>query len=215
MTMSSSPLDAHNSHFILNPSRDHHNINEEPESEHSDGDTASQRSISLSSPSNTRPTSVHLGVHDDTHETEPAITPVTFIRQGLLNSNSNRDSHPYTLDTDSSSEHDADDRSSFMRRLEETESPVSSLAPSLHELYDKTDGRGNERVSPEQSSELAGVVSELVVSGNERPPATPPTATYPPPQMQKPDYRGSIASFASNSTSQSKKARPESVSTLR
>lgn len=43
------------------------------------------------------------------------------------------------------------------------------------------------------------------------PPVTPPTASYPPPPLQKPDSRGSIASFALSSMSYSKKARPESV----
>ncbi|KAI0772283.1 transport protein Avl9-domain-containing protein [Irpex lacteus] len=198
------PLDAHNSHFLIHPPQeqqhtDHadHDDDDEPEYNHSeDGDTASQRSISLSSPSHTRPASTHehLAVNtDDAHDTEAsasAITPVTLIRQGL--SSTNRDSHTYTVDTDFSSDHDADDRSLFMRRLEDSESPISSVAPSLHE-HEPADGHDDKENDHRVEQ------------------ATPPTASYPPPPLQKPDSRGSVASFASSSTSYSKKARPESV----
>ncbi|KAI0341521.1 hypothetical protein BDW22DRAFT_1359113 [Trametopsis cervina] len=212
--MSSSPLDAHNSHFIIDPpEHPHDDADDIPDFDNSDGDTASQRSISLSSPGHTRPTSLHLDAPPDDHETDAAVTPVTLIRQGL--STVNRDSHTYTVDTDFSSDHDTDDRSSFMRRLEETESPLSSIAPSLHEIDEKEEKQETESIiMPDAQFESTKTLHALATkpaSSGERTPLTPPTASYPPPPLQKPDPRGSIASFGSASTSYSRKARPESV----
>ncbi|KAI0086881.1 transport protein Avl9-domain-containing protein [Irpex rosettiformis] len=229
---SSEVIDSHNDHFPIHPPDDHNDVHDdhdddEPEyDDHSDGDTASQRSISLSSPSHTRPTSTHLTA-EDPHETESAVTPVTLIRQGL--SSTNRDSHTYTVDTDFSSDHDPDDRSLFMRRLEGTESPVSSVVLSLHEEDKDNAHNTEEHNNSEDDHDEHAKVENLITAAStfESPkvvdlpapnilnapstPATPHTASYPPPPLQKPDSRGSVASFASSSTSYSKKARPESV----
>jgi hypothetical protein len=211
--MSSPVLNIDKSHVLISP-LDERNVikDEETQLEHSDGDTASQRSISLSSPTDTRPTSMHLDNPTNIHETEAAITPVTLIRQGLLNSN--RDSHPYTLDTDFSSDHDVDDRSSFMRRLEETESPLSSLAPSLNESEDKEEKNElNSALSQPhfEALNVSKIPGSMVAPTDDGMPVTPPTASYPPQPIQKPDSRASVASFASSSTTYSKKARPESI----
>ena len=188
-----------NSHFLLQPERaDGHHSDDahDIEFDRSDGDTASQKSISLSSPAGSPRTSVQLdqALHGEEQHPEAPAVFASVARQSLIN----RDSHPYTLDTDLSSEHDpdGDDRSSFMRRLNDT--PVSSAAPSLHEKEDEP--AAEPPVDPE----------EVVAAAP--PPSSPPTKiSYPPPPIQKPDPRQSVASFASGSTTYSKKARPESM----
>lgn len=193
-----------NSHFLLNPeddelhhSDDHHDI----DFDRSDGDTASQRSISLSSPAGSPRTSIHLDTssHAAQQPEDSGTTPVTLVRQNLVDNN--RDSHTYTLDTDFSSEQDVDgdDRSSFMRRLGDAESPISSAAPSLHEKETKS---LEELEAPVETGKKAAPVLSPPASAG---------MSYPPPPVQKPDPRESIASFASGSTTYSKKARPESM----
>lgn len=193
-----------NSHFLMNPEEDDHHDNSDDahdiDFDRSDGDTASQRSISLSSPAGSPRTSAQLdtALRGEEPHADASATPVNLIRASLAN----RDSHPYTLDTDFSSEHDADDRSSFMRRLADTESPISSAAPSLHETEEKP------------AAELAADAEEEEEADKVAPVLSPPPAarmSYPPPPIQKPDPRESVASFASGSTSYSKKARPESM----
>lgn len=196
-----------NSHFLLNPEEDDNHHSDDPHDidfDRSDGDTASQRSISLSSPAGSPRQSAHLdtsfpGTH---HPEDSGTTPVTLVRQSLVNSN--RDSHPYTLDTDFSSEQDVDgdDRSSFMRRLGDTESPISSAAPSLHEKeFKPMHTSALEVEGTEEEEKSIPVLSPPLSSG----------MSYPPPPVQKPDPRESVASFASGSTTYSKKARPESM----
>lgn len=86
-------------------------------SEDDDGDTASQRSISLSSPAVSPRNSAHGGVFSlDSHVS------------GDL---SKRASQPYTLDTDFSSE--ADDVSLYTHDMGTHESPNTSAAPSVLE----------------------------------------------------------------------------------
>lgn len=191
-----------NSHFLFNPedvephSEDPHDI----DFDRSDVDTASQRSVSLSSPARSPRNSVHLDTSfHGAHMEDSDTTPVTLVRQGLMSNN--RDSHPYTLDTDFSSEQDVDgdDRSSFMRRLGDAESPISSAAPSLHEKETKP------------AAELEADVDEKEESVPALSPPPSSTMSYPPPPAQKPDPRESVASFASGSTTYSKKARPESM----
>ncbi|KAJ7701454.1 transport protein Avl9-domain-containing protein [Mycena rosella] len=80
--------------------------------EDDDGDTASQRSISLSSPA----VSPRNSVQNPSHHFD------TF---------SNRASNPYTLDTDLSSE--PDDSSTFTHEMGLPESPNTSAAPSVYE----------------------------------------------------------------------------------
>ncbi|KAJ7080511.1 transport protein Avl9-domain-containing protein [Mycena epipterygia] len=77
-----------------------------------DGDTASQRSISLSS---------------------PAVSPRNSVQDPSKHSDtfSNRASNPYTLDTDLSSE--PDDSSMYTREMGPPESPNTSAAPSVYE----------------------------------------------------------------------------------
>ncbi|KAJ7486222.1 transport protein Avl9-domain-containing protein [Mycena galericulata] len=80
-------------------------------SEDDDGDTASQRSISLSS---------------------PAVSPRNSVQNP-----SQRASNPYTLDTDLSSE--PDDSSMYTRDMGPPESPNTSAAPSMLEELDTKD----------------------------------------------------------------------------
>ena len=134
--------------------------------------------------------------------TEPedsGTTPVSLVRQTLVTHN--RDSHRYTFDTDFSSEQDGDgdDRSSFMRRLGDVESPISSAAPSLHEKETRS------------TIELEADAEEEKDMVSLSPPPSSSKVSYPPPPVQKPDPRESVASFASGSTTYSKKARPESM----
>ncbi|KAG7445668.1 uncharacterized protein BT62DRAFT_932830 [Guyanagaster necrorhizus] len=82
-----------------------------------DGDTASQRSISLSSPTTSPRNSTLNEPHDSML---PSLSSDSFAK---------RISKPYTLDTDYSSE--ADDMSFYNR--DSHESPVTSAAPSVME----------------------------------------------------------------------------------
>ncbi|KAJ7643757.1 transport protein Avl9-domain-containing protein [Roridomyces roridus] len=87
-------------------------------SEDDDGDTASQRSISLSS---------------------PAVSPRNSVQNASQRDDtfSHRASHPYTLDTDMSSE--PDDASTYTRDTGLPESPNTSAAPSVIEELDAKD----------------------------------------------------------------------------
>jgi hypothetical protein len=140
-----------------------------------DADTASQRSISLLSDPSPR----HSIALSDHHHSSPNLAH-EFL------SNIKHESHPYTLDTDFSSE--PDDSSLYMHELNPYDailgSPVTSAAPSVYD-------------------------SEPVVKA-----AVPPT--YPPtPVQQQHDISTpraeSVTSFASSSTTYSRKARPEST----
>lgn len=162
-------LSTRDSRFLLDP-EEHEKEPEEHEDNNiersSDGDTASQRSISLSSPPRSPRTATHQSGDslDVTPHEDPLVTPVTLVRQGLANAN--RESHTYTLDTDFSSEHDyhddGDDRSSFMRRLDGAESPFSSVAPSLHEEEDK------ENVEPGEKPVLKGLKEVALVTETQK-----------------------------------------------
>ncbi|KAI0822074.1 transport protein Avl9-domain-containing protein [Trametes gibbosa] len=179
----SNPL---NTRFLIDPDHDDDHLSEP---HFSDGDTASAKSIALSSPPLSPRDSTGLGIPDTQ---EPAVTPVTLVRQSLsLAGLSKRN----TLDTDASSEvdleGDSDDRSFFARKYEEGESPLSSVAPSVHEA------------------------EKIVSSPPPLPPSLPPSATL----SSRPPSAGvrlksdteSILSTGSASTSYSKKARPESL----
>ncbi|OJT10231.1 Late secretory pathway protein AVL9 [Trametes pubescens] len=172
--------------FLIDPEQDDDHLSEP---HFSDGDTASAKSIALSSPPRSPRDSTALGVAE--HE-EPAVTPVTFVRQSLsLAGLSKRD----TVGTDASSEvdleGDSDDRSFFARKYEEGESPLSSVAPSVYEA------------------------EKVISSPPPLPPSLPPSATL----SSRPPSAGirmksdteSILSTGSASTSYSKKARPESL----
>ncbi|KAI0632312.1 transport protein Avl9-domain-containing protein [Trametes polyzona] len=176
-----SPL---NTRFLVDPDHDEDRLSEP---HFSDGDTASAKSIALSSPPRSPRDSTALGVPE---KQEPAITPVSLVRQSLsLAGLSKRD----TLGTDASSEldPDGDDRSFFARKYDEGESPLSSVAPSVHEA------------------------DKIVSSPPPLPPSLPPSATL----SSRPSSAGvrlksdteSILSTGSASTSYSKKARPESL----
>ena len=207
-----------NSHFLLNPDPEHDHAEHSDDHldvdfDRSDGDTASQRSISLSSPPRSPRQSVQLdtsfqNTEEEEHDDDSHL-PVNVIRESL--SFAQRDSHPFTLDTDFGSEQDAegDDRSSFMRRLNDAETPLSSAAPSIHEKEEEEEHQADEghvAEDPEEERERDEHPSAL--------PSPPPSSrmSYPPPPLQKPDSsRESVASFASGSTSYSRKARPESM----
>ena len=259
-----SPLATHSSSLLLDPEPRHHESqhtedDEEAEYERSsDGDTASQRSISLSSPPRSPRTSIHQPTASDSLDVahaDSSLTPVALVRQGLADAN--RESHTYTLDTDFSSEHDfhddGDDRSSFMRRLDGPESPFSSVAPSLHggnsdddkenmvpvhqfsqitsasetRLGKKSPEAGAASVPEADNTEqeleldegqdivhpLPSATSRLSMSAGSRSSITSfvSPSSYPPPPRQSPDPRASIVSFASSSTTYSRKVRPESM----
>ncbi|KAH9949772.1 transport protein Avl9-domain-containing protein [Amylocystis lapponica] len=202
----SPPSLAVNSHFLLDPPSAEPEDDENKPEPSSDDDTASQRSIPLSS----APHSPHLTIAhtlppeaDDDDDDPPKVTPVTLVRQNLSLSKRN------TIDTDLSSDGDQDDRSFFVRRLDEGESPVSSLAPSVDDR-DKV-------VSPPP------VIMPVVVSlppppQNVLPLPEPPLPPLPP-MPPRPTSSGtllksdtaSVKSVGSDGASYSKKARPESL----
>lgn len=173
------PAHALNSHFLLHPEREDEYHAATSDVASSDGDTASQRSIALSSPPHSPRISIPLDLAQEEHRPEPQ-TPVKFIRESLALSKRN------TLDTQFSSDVD-DDRSLFTRRLEEGESPISSIAPSVDDR-------------------------EKFPSA----PLVAPALASPPPPRPSAGIRGksdteSVMSFGSEGTSYSKKARPESL----
>ncbi|GBE83012.1 predicted protein [Sparassis crispa] len=164
----SPPSLALNSHFLEN---DHDHPSSSFDEPSSDGDTASQRSITLSSaPPSPRSAAPALADLAEVQPPPTTITPVTLVRQNLSFSKRN------TMDTDVSSDVDPDDRSFFTRRLDEGESPISSIAPSVSE---------NEKIGPLRTPSSAGILSRSDAD--------------------------SILSAGSESTSYSRKARPESL----
>ncbi|KAI0769078.1 transport protein Avl9-domain-containing protein [Trametes elegans] len=176
-----------NTRFLVEPDPDDDRLSEP---HFSDGDTASARSIALSSPPRSPRDSGALIVSDK--QDEPAVTPVTLVRQSLsLRESSKRD----TLETDGSSEVDldGDDRSFFARKYDEGESPLSSVAPSVHEP---------EKIvsSPPPLPSSVPISVPLAMSSR------PPSAGH----RLKSDT-DSVLSVGSASTSYSKKARPESL----
>ncbi|KAF5377978.1 hypothetical protein D9615_006666 [Tricholomella constricta] len=88
------------------------------ETDDDDADTASQRSISLSSPNNSPR---HSALHD-------LALQDNFRDSGSF---SKRESHPYTVDTEFGS--DADNSSMFSHSIEHRETPDSSAAPSVYD----------------------------------------------------------------------------------
>ncbi|KAH9924315.1 transport protein Avl9-domain-containing protein [Epithele typhae] len=162
----------------------------------SDGDTASARSITLSSPPRSPRESISLGVPQPQ---EPALTPVTMARQSLSLANLAKRN---TLDTESSPssdmDADGDDRSFFARKYDEGESPLSSVPPSVHEV-DKS-----------MATPLPPSLPPSATLSSSRSSAASATGTFPHLDHLKSDT-DSIASFGSASTSYSKKARPESL----
>jgi hypothetical protein len=183
---------------------DHNDIhNTAAHGDDDDADTASQRSISLHSDPSPRHS---IALDDDDHHNIPHTHDDADHDSSHRRSNSSpnlaheflsnikHESHPYTLDTDFSSEAgDDDDDSLYMREnpYDAIMSPVTSAAPSVYD-----------------SEPQKRAVS---------PPVT--VATYPPTPVRQHDTGGSImtpraesiTSFASNSTSYSRKARPEST----
>ncbi|KAH9841715.1 transport protein Avl9-domain-containing protein [Rhodofomes roseus] len=173
-----------NTHFLLQPEPEHDESGASSDIAFSDGDTASQRSIALSSPTHSPRPAAHLGLQEEEEDqvTPSAITPVSYIRQSLSYSKRN------TLDTDFSSDVD-DDRSFFMRRMDDGESPISSVAPSVLE----------EREKPSSPPPMP------------RAPASPPPPTRPPVGVRGRSDTDSVISAGSEGTTYSKKARPESL----
>lgn len=263
------------SHFNILPPTAHLET-EEDDGEHSayssdnENDTASQRSISLSSPPHSpqvqdfRRQSLAPNPFDHTQSTkfsptasygqptvsptfqdsmktptpaEPALnalTPVSLVRQNLLSNK--RESQALTISSASSDpDHDEtdDDRSMFMRRLdEELESPLSSAAPSILDKHSSMDDTKFSSSAPPLPSKVKSSLSSPPLST--RPPPTSRDSgslasssanTYPPPAIgvslvnHHHDSRDSMASYASSvasmettaSGSYSKKVRPESL----
>ncbi|KAJ7617522.1 transport protein Avl9-domain-containing protein, partial [Mycena polygramma] len=120
-------------------------------SEDDDGDTASQRSISLSS---------------------PAVSPRNSVQNPSkpFDTFSNRASNPYTLDTDLSSE--PDDSSMYTHDMGAPESPNTSAAPSVFEEPKETmptypPSRGDtESIASAASGSKARPESILVIPGD-------------------------------------------------
>ena len=201
MTMAS-PFDdsgpsPRNSHFLLDPPRDSSTSSDPPSD---DGDTASQRSISLSSPARSpnRLSEVEVSASSDyivtegdvsqEAEAEPSDGPMSLIRKSL---SPRMSITPGQTDASSEVDVDGDDRSFFARHLEEGESPPSSVAPSVIERDKETKAlRSPPPLPPRPSSQ--------------------PSSTASPGVRSRSDVQ-SVASFASGSTSYSKKARPESL----
>lgn len=173
-----------NTHFLLHPEPEHDDQGSASDLAFSDGDTASQRSIALSSPTHSPRPPPHLGLEDeDEAEVTPsAITPVSYIRQSLSYSKRS------TLDTEFSSDID-DERSVFTRRMDDGDSPISSVAPSVME----------EREKPMSPPPVLSAV------------ASPPSTARPPVVVRGKSDTDSVLSAGSEGTSYSKKARPESL----
>ncbi|KZT67293.1 hypothetical protein DAEQUDRAFT_794018 [Daedalea quercina L-15889] len=173
-----------NTHFLLQPDPEHDDSGASSDIAFSDGDTASQRSIALSSPTHSPRAPAHLDLPDEEEDqvTPSAITPVSYIRQSLSYSKRS------TLDTEFSSDID-DDRSLFTRRMDDNESPISSVAPSVME----------EREKPSSPPPLPRV------------PSSPPPSARPPVGARGKSDTDSVVSAGSEGTTYSKKARPESL----
>lgn len=172
-----------NTHFLLHPEPENDDQGASSDVAFSDGDTASQRSIALSSPMHSPRPGAHLGLQDEEDEelTPSAITPVSYVRQSLSYSKRN------TLDTEFSSDID-DDRSLFTRRMDDGDSPISSVAPSFIEEREKL-------ASPPP-------VPSAVTS---------PSTARPPVGVRGRSDTDSVLSAGSEGTTYSKKARPESL----
>lgn len=170
-----------NTHFLLHPEPEHDDQGASSDVAFSDGDTASQRSIALSSPMYSPHSVAHLSLpeEEDQELTPSAITPVSYIRQSLSYSKRN------TLDTEFSSDID-DDRSLFTRRMDDGDSPISSVAPSVMEEQEK----------PTSSPPVPSAVT------------SPSTAR---PLVHGKSDTDSVLSAGSEGTAYSKKARPESL----
>lgn len=166
----------------------------------SDADTASQRSISLSSPPESRRQSAATHSSDDAHRF--LANPGAFLRD-----NDKRESNQFTVDTDFSSE--ADDMSLYKHRISVVgETPNTSAAPSIFEDEPLT--------ARKESITIPQVPSPPTTSSSVHPttpvPATVPTptttATYPPIPTNRDD---TVSVTSLTSTTSSRKARPESL----
>ncbi|KXN82796.1 Late secretory pathway protein AVL9 [Leucoagaricus sp. SymC.cos] len=167
----------------------------------SDADTASQRSISLDSPPNSRRQSAATQESDDAHRF--LANPGAFLR-----GNDKRESNQFTVDTDFSS--DADEMSLYKHRMSVTgETPNTTAPPSIFEEEPLTATKENIHIPllPPVTSSSAPSSQPAQV------PATAPTpttaiTTYPP----TPPTRDDTVSISSlTSTTSSRKARPESL----
>lgn len=170
---------------------DHHSLHDDPSHsihhDEDDADTASQPSISLADSESPRHS---IALSDDDGPTTTSSKDSPNLAHEFL-SNLKHDSHPYTLDTDFSSE--ADDSSLYTRDIDNDNaydaiigSPVTSAAPSVYDLEPKT---------------------ATIANTYPPPPPTPSNMGGATPRAD----RESITSFASGSTTYSRKARPEST----
>ena len=160
----------------------------------SDADTASQRSISLSSPSHSPRHSLATHESDDAHMF--LANPSAFLR-----GNDKRESNQFTVDTDFSSE--PDDMSMYNKRRMSIagETPDTSAAPSI--LEDERPIAVRENIT----------MSSILKSPDARPSpmqaTIPSVATTYPPFSATRDDTVSISSFMS--TTSSRKVRPETL----
>ncbi|KAF9448726.1 hypothetical protein P691DRAFT_800360 [Macrolepiota fuliginosa MF-IS2] len=162
----------------------------------SDADTASQRSISLDSPTASRRQSAATS-DSDAHRF--LANPGAFLRANDIDK---RESNQFTVDTDFSS--DADDMSLYKHRLSVTgETPNTSAAPSIFEEEPLTATKENMSIPPMPPLPSTSMPTLAPV------PATVPVTTTYPPTIPNRDDTISISSLTS--TTSSRKARPESL----
>ncbi|THV02974.1 hypothetical protein K435DRAFT_775155 [Dendrothele bispora CBS 962.96] len=147
-----------------------------------DGDTASQRSISLSSPAasaRNSMTTTSFKHSDLLAQLQPALSTSESSPSSRSTPDSKRESRPVTVDTEFSSE--IGDDVSIHHAIGTEESPNTSAAPSVFE--------------EESSKGLKEEVEDAIVA----------PATYPPTLLRSP------SSDTESTTSMARKARPESV----
>lgn len=159
----------------------------------SDADTASQRSISLSSPSHSPRRSLVTHESDDAHMF--LANPSAFLR-----ADDKRESNQFTVDTDFSSE--PDDMSMYNKRRMSVagETPDTSAAPSI--LEDKPLTAVKENVT------MSSISKSLRTSYSPVQATVPVATTYPPSPATR-DDTVSISSLMS--TTSSRKVRPETL----
>ncbi|EMD40131.1 hypothetical protein CERSUDRAFT_63615 [Gelatoporia subvermispora B] len=186
-----------NTHFLLDPPREHQAPSPGPAS--SDGDTASQRSIALSSPVHSARSSIALSHSAEEAEVDepelPEVTPVTLVRQSLFSLSGQE-----VPDTDASSDLDVDgDEGSFFA-ARSSGSPISSAAPSI-DLHETELVKKPMEETPVMPSVAGYTFSEPIPAASSRPTST---------KVRAHSDGQSVTSFRSEA-SYTKKARPESL----
>lgn len=165
-----------------------------------DADTASQRSIDLDD---------HPLKDENQHNNLGEENP-NLAHEFL--SNLKHESHPYTLDTDFSDDesrrsslYDRHDHDNAYDAIEVGDSPLTSAAPSVHD-----DGIGFGEPKAFATHPLPPRTPREPTY-SQREPAYPPTSRGSTPRLDGTESIKSLATSSSNSTTYSRKARPEST----